>query len=130
VLLLYVALGSAVGGVSRFVLGSAVQARTPGLLPAGTLAVNVIGSFLVAFVLRYAADTPAISPEARALLATGFCGGFTTFSAFSYETLRLVQEGDYGRAALNVFLNLVLSLMFAVAGFVAAQAVLDLRRRI
>ena len=129
-LLLYVALGSAIGGVSRFVIGSAVQERTPGLLPTGTLAVNVIGSFLVAFVLRYAADTPAISPEARALLATGFCGGFTTFSAFSYETLRLVQDGDYGKAALNVFLNLVLSLMFAVAGFVAAQAFLDLRRRI
>lgn len=129
-LLLLVALGSALGGVSRFVLSTVVQERTAGLLPVGTLMVNVIGSFLVAFLLRYAMETPALTPEARALLATGFCGGFTTFSAFSYETLRLAQDGDYGRAVLNVVLNLVLSLLFAVAGFIAAQALLDFRRRI
>lgn len=129
-LLLLVALGSAVGGVSRFVLSTVVQERTGSLLPMGTLMVNVIGSFVVAFLLRYAMETPALTPEARALLATGFCGGFTTFSAFSYETLRLAQDGDYGRAVLNVVLNLVLSLLFAVAGFIAAQALLDLRRRI
>jgi CrcB protein len=129
-LLLLVALGSALGGVSRFVLSTVVQERTAGLLPVGTLVVNVVGSFLVAFLLRYAMDSPSLTPEARALLATGFCGGFTTFSAFSYETLRLAQDGDYKRAVLNVVLNLVLSLLFAVAGFMAAQALLDLRRRI
>ena len=85
----YVALGSAVGGVARFALATIVQQRVGPDFPAGTLVVNVSGSLLLGFLLRYSLGTVAISPEVRALLTTGFCGGYTTFSTFSYETFTL-----------------------------------------
>src|SRR4051812_40935639 len=83
----YVALGGAVGSVIRYVVGVAVQSRSGLDFPAGTLLVNLTGSFLLGFLIHYALETPAITPELRGLLTTGFCGGYTTFSTFSYETV-------------------------------------------
>src|SRR5438105_9812919 len=94
----YVALGSAVGGVARFALATIVQQRVGPDFPAGTLVVNVSGSLLLGFLLRYSLGTVAISPEVRALLTTGFCGGYTTFSTFSYDTM-LLREAEEDRAA-------------------------------
>lgn len=124
----YVAVGGAVGSVTRFVVGGLIQQRMGGTFPLGTLLVNITGSFFLAFIFEYALTTPAISPEVRAMLTSGFCGGYTTFSTFSYETTRLMQDGDYRRAGLYVGLSILLSLAGAAAGFRLAREVLALRR--
>jgi CrcB protein len=123
----YVALGSAVGGVARVALGAFVQQRAAGAFPAGTLVVNVSGSLLLGFLLRYSLETPALTPEVRAMLTAGFCGGYTTFSTFSYETARLVEDGDYRRAALYVALSVLVSLAGTFLGFALARQLLALR---
>jgi fluoride exporter len=125
-----VALGGAAGSVARFGLSTAAQTRWSGALPVGTLLVNVTGSVLLGFILRYALDTPAVSPEMRALLTTGFCGGYTTFSTFSYETVALIEDGDWRRAALYVLLSLALSLAGVWLGMTLAREVLALRRMV
>jgi fluoride exporter len=127
-LIWYVMLGSAVGGGARFLLGTFIQTRTGSGFPIGTLVVNISGSLLLAFVFRYAAGS-SLSPEVRALLTTGFCGGYTTFSAFSWETLRLIEDGDYYRAAWYVGLSVIVSLAGAFAGIGLARELLDMRRR-
>lgn len=123
----YVALGSAVGGVARFGLASLIQQRVGPNFPVGTLVVNITGSFLLGLLLRYALATDAISPDVRALLTTGFCGGYTTFSTFTYDTVLLVEEGGHGRAALYVVLSVVLSLLGAWLGIAAARELITLR---
>jgi fluoride exporter len=125
-----VALGGAAGSVARFGLSTAAQTRWSGALPVGTLLVNVTGSVLLGFILRYALDTPAVSPEMRALLTTGFCGGYTTFSTFSYETVALIEDGDWRRAALYVLLSLAVSLAGVWLGMTLAREVLALRRTV
>ena len=94
-----VAIGAAVGGVSRYYLSLAVQQRLGASFPWGTLLINVTGSLLLGFLMRYALATPSVSVEMRLLLTTGFCGGYTTFSTFSYETATLIEDGQYQRAA-------------------------------
>ncbi len=123
----YVALGGAAGSVCRFVLGLFVQQRSGMAFPVGTLVVNLTGSFLLGFLVRYLLDIPAVSPEVRALLTTGFCGGYTTFSTFSYESAALIEDGDWRRAALYIGLSVVLALAGTFAGFAAARGILDLR---
>ena len=124
----YVALGSALGGASRYALATAIQLRTATAFPWGTLTVNVTGSLLLGFILRYALQTPAVSPEMRALLTVGFCGGYTTFSTFSYETVALLEDDDYRRAFAYVLLSVALSVAATFVGFVAAGALVGARR--
>jgi CrcB protein len=112
----WVAAGSAIGGVARFLASGLVHGQLGTGFPWGTLAVNVAGSFLIGF---YAAATGPdgrlyAGPVRRQFVMTGVCGGFTTFSVFSLETLLLVQGGDLPRAALNVGLSVV-SWLAAVA---------------
>jgi fluoride exporter len=123
----YVALGSAVGGVARFALATLVQQRVDPSFPVGTLIVNISGSLVLGFLFRYALGTDAISPEVRALLTTGFCGGYTTFSTFTYETMVLIEEGEVTRAATYVVLSVVLSLAGAWLGIMGARVLLAAR---
>lgn len=123
----YVAIGAAVGGMSRYGLAGFVQQRVGAGFPLATLIINVTGSFLLGFLMRYALTSGAVSPEARALLTTGFCGGYTTFSTFSYETVLLVEDGEYRRAALYVGLSVVLALAGTIAGLAAASKLLAVR---
>jgi len=123
----YVALGSAVGGVTRFAFAAFVQQRVGPNFPAGTLLVNITGSFLLGFLLRYALGTDAISPEVRALLTTGFCGGYTTFSTFTYDTMLLLEEGQSTRAGVYVLLSVLFSLAGTWLGILAARALLSAR---
>ena len=91
-------------------------------LPFGTLAVNVIGSFLLGLVMEGSLRSTLLSPEVRMGITTGFMGGFTTFSTFSYETVRLIEEGSLLQAGANILLNIVVCLLFAAVGiFVARQ---------
>jgi CrcB protein len=123
-MLLYVALGSAIGGVSRYLLGGLVQRMLDTAFPAGTLLVNVSGSFLLGAIIRYAFETPSITPEVRAFLTIGFCGGYTTFSTFSYETMALLEDGEWTRAGVYITASVVLSLMGTFLGFALARQVI------
>lgn len=124
----FVALGSALGGVARYLLGGLVQSASRGTFPAGTLVVNVTGCFLLGLIFRYAADSAAITPELRAMLTIGFCGGYTTFSTFSYETVRLIEDGEGARAALYVLLSVGLSVGATLLGLAAGRELVILRR--
>jgi len=124
----YVALGSAVGGVLRFLLGGWIQERAGTTFPVQTLLINVSGSFLLGLIQRYALDTTAISPEVRTLLTIGFCGGYTTFSTFSLETVRLLEDGDWRRAALYIGSSVVLCIGAAIAGVFLAKELMGWRR--
>ena len=129
-MLWYVAAGSALGGVTRFLLGGYVQRMVGASFPAGTLVVNVTGSFLLGFLLRYALGTASVTPEVRALLTTGFCGGYTTFSTFSYDAVTLAEDGSYARLALYVVASVLLSTAAAFLGVAAAREALALRERV
>ena len=123
-MLLYVALGSAIGGVSRYLLGGLVQRMLDTTFPAGTLLVNVTGSFLLGAIIRYALDTPSLTPEVRAFLTIGFCGGYTTFSTFSYETVALLEDGEWARAGVYITASVILSLIATFLGFALARQVI------
>jgi CrcB protein len=124
----YIALGGAVGSVLRFLLGGLIQQRVESGFPLGTLIINVSGSLLLGFLVEYALATPAISREIRALLTTGFCGGYTTFSTFSYESVRLIEGADYRRAGLYLVLSVAVSLAGTFAGLGLAREVMAVRR--
>ena len=126
----YVAVGSAVGGVARYLLGAFIQQRAGPSFPTGTLVVNVSGSFLLGLLLRYALGSEAISAELRAMLTIGFCGGYTTFSTFSFETAVLLEEGQHARAGLYLLASVVLSLVGVWLGFAAARELLAARSRL
>jgi CrcB protein len=125
----YVAFGSAVGGVARYLLGGWVQQRAGTTFPIQTLLINITGSFLLGFLQHYALETTAISPEVRTMLTIGFCGGYTTFSTFSFETARMLEDGDWRRAALYVTLSVTLTVAAAVLGIVAARELVALKQR-
>ena len=125
----FVALGSAIGGASRFLLSGLIQQRTGAEFPLGTLAINVTGSLLFGFLLRYALATSVITPNARALLTTGFCGGYTTFSTFTYETVTLLLDGEYRRAALYMLLSVGVGLIAMLCGLALAGQLLTVRER-
>jgi CrcB protein len=125
-MLWYIAAGSALGGVSRYLIGGVVQRLFDTTFPAGTLVVNLTGSFLLGFFLRFALDTPALTPELRAFLTIGFCGGYTTFSTFSYETVALLEDGEWVRAAMYAGLSVLLALGATILGFLAARGILAL----
>ena len=111
----YVAVGSAVGGLARYVVGEWFRLRVDMLprssvlaFPLGTVVVNVTGSFLLGFLV-VAIDRHPHAHDLRLLLAVGLCGGYTTFSAFSFETMGLLETGSAGLAALNVGASLLLA---------------------
>lgn len=116
---LLIAVGSGVGGVLRYLV-SGLVARTLGeVFPLGTLAVNVLGSFVIGlFVALTGPDGRLlIDPRLRQAFTLGVCGGFTTFSSFSMQTLALLQDGEWELAALNVVASLVLCLLAVWAGW-------------
>ncbi|MCC6316492.1 MAG: fluoride efflux transporter CrcB [Gemmatimonadaceae bacterium] len=115
-ILLAVAIGSATGGVARYVLSGAIQSRQTAAFPSGTLVVNIVGSLILGALWKHAATNPQLSPELRVLLGAGFCGGFTTFSTFSVETLDLLQNGTPWRAASYVMLSITTGLLAATLG--------------
>jgi CrcB protein len=116
--------------MGRYLLGGLVQRAVGGTFPFGTLVINVTGSFLLGAILRYGVDTPTLTPELRAFLTVGFCGGYTTFSTFSYEAVALLEDGEWSRASLYVALSLLLSLIATFLGFVAARELIRLREHV
>ena len=113
-----VVLGAMVGAPLRYLVDRAVQAKHDSVFPWGTFTVNVAGSLLLGFVAGLPADSAW-----TALLGTGFCGALTTYSTFSYETLRLTQDGFRFYALVNVVASVVAGLGAAGVGLLLAQAI-------
>jgi fluoride exporter len=114
-----VAVGGAIGSVARFWMTGAMTAVTGGRFPWGTLLINIIGAFIIGGVAGVTL-TPArmgIHPDIRIFLMTGICGGFTTFSAFSLQTLELIQTGDVIPAAFYAVASVALCLLAVWGGW-------------
>jgi CrcB protein len=120
---LLVTLGGALGSGARYLLGNFAQGVAGSGFPLGTLVVNVIGSFLICAIMHLGTGANLISPTLRLFLTTGLMGGFTTYSAFDYETYRYTQQGAYALAALNVGLTLVACFAAGAAGDAVSKLV-------
>jgi CrcB protein len=119
---LLIAIGSALGGVGRYWVSGFVAERVGETFPWGTLVVNVAGSALIGLLAAWSDSARVGLPaEARQFLMVGVLGGFTTFSSFSLQTLRLLQDGDWLRAAANVLLSVVVCLAAVAAGYRLAR---------
>ena len=119
-----VALGGALGSVSRFLVGPAIQRAFGFTFPFGTLFINILGSFILGIVAEIALEGGSLSPGSRAFIGIGFCGGFTTFSAFSLETVALFEGGQVGRAGAYIMASVALSVAATWLGLIAARQIL------
>jgi fluoride exporter len=120
---LAVAAGGAIGSLARFWLAAAMTALTGPRFPWGTLLINVLGSGIIGLVaaVTLAPARVALHPDLRVFLMVGMCGGFTTFSAFSLQTLELLQAGDTGSAAFYVGGSVVLCLVAVWCGWLLGR---------
>ncbi len=122
-MLAYIALGGLLGTLARYGLQGWIQPKS-GAFPLGTLAINLIGSFAIGLIIRFATGSTVVSPELRGGLTIGFCGAFTTMSTFAYETTALLGDGDYWRAGLYMGGTIVGSLAAVVLGTALANKLL------
>jgi CrcB protein len=124
VIYLWVALGAAIGGVARYWCSGVAARLGAELFPWGTLFINVSGSALIGFLFTFTGPEGRllVRPETRMFLMTGFCGGYTTFSTFSLETLRLIQDRQWSYAAWNVLGSVFLCLAGVWLGHQIAAA--------
>ncbi len=119
--LIYIGIFGGFGCVARYLASGWIYQLAGRNLPYGTLAVNIVGSFLLGLLMTFGVRSVLFSPEVRIGLTVGFMGGFTTFSTFSYETLRLLEDGSFWQAGMNILLNIVLCLLFALLGVLVAR---------
>jgi CrcB protein len=113
--------GGALGSLIRFYTSGVAQKYVSNGFPIGTLIVNLIGSFIIGLLWGVLENQPA--NNLRLFLFIGILGGFTTFSAYSMETLNLFREGNFKFAFLNIFLNNLFGILLALAGFLVAKAI-------
>jgi CrcB protein len=125
----WVMLGSALGGAARYAMAELAASHIAGTFPWGTLIVNVTGSFVIGFfsTLTGPDGRVFVGTEGRQFVMTGICGGYTTFSSFSLQTLNLVRDGEMSSAGANIALSVLLCLMSVWAGHAAASALNQLK---
>lgn len=121
---LWIGLGSALGGMGRYWCSGLVARSAGQVFPWGTITVNVLGSLAIGFLATWlsADGRMLVAPDTRAFLMIGVCGGYTTFSSFSLETLNLVRDGEWSWAAANVLLSVFLCLFAVWLGHIGATA--------
>ena len=117
-------IGGALGALSRFFVSSFVNKILGMDFPAGTLAVNTIGSFILVFFTVLTIEKLSIDPLWRMFFAVGFLGAFTTFSTFSYETIALFQDGEYLKGTVNIILNNFFAVGAGLGGFFLARSMI------
>ncbi len=120
--LVIIALGGALGAVSRFLMGNAVSKAVGSALPYGTFVINLVGCFAMGLLMTIIVDRELLPAAWRLFLCVGFLGGFTTFSSFGYEALMLLTEGRLLAALTYVSGSIVLGLAAAAAGVLCARA--------
>jgi CrcB protein len=117
-----IALGSVGGANLRYFVSDWLAKHYSASFPYGTMLVNASGSLIIGFFLIWTSERVLASPELRLLVAVGFCGSYTTFSSYSFETLRMIQEGHIGAAGTNFLVNNMLSLACVLLGATLARA--------
>jgi CrcB protein len=120
---IYLAVGGVIGTLARAGFGVWIYSWAGTYLPWGTFVINLLGSFFLGF-LSQAFQIAPVSPEVRSLLTVGFCGAFTTFSTFSFETVALIQEGALLRAALYAFGSIGFGVLAIIGGMTLATGTL------
>ena len=118
-----VAIGAAFGGILRYWSANIIQKFFPFVFPYGTLFVNFFGSLILGFTLFYFDARDLLSHQMKIFLAIGFCGSFTTFSAFSYETVALLRDSEILIGLLNIFFNIFFSIFAVVLSYIIAKLI-------
>jgi fluoride exporter len=118
---LAISLGAIVGANARYLISRFTAKTFNPSFPYGTLVINVAGSFLAGFFMIWATERVLIDPRWRLLIVVGFCGGFTTFSSYAYESMAYFQQGQWTLMLTNVLANNLLCLAAAVAGMGLAR---------
>ncbi|MCF1423085.1 fluoride efflux transporter CrcB [Mangrovimonas futianensis] len=108
-------LGGGLGSVLRFLIGKFLNSSETGI-PYGTFAANILGSLLIGLILGYASKNNGLSHEQTLLMATGFCGGFTTFSTFAYENHVFLKTGDFTSFAIYTIASFIIGFLAVFAG--------------
>jgi CrcB protein len=124
---IYICLGGAIGTGLRYLTGVLAIRWLGGDFPYGTLIVNVVGSFLIGLIQQVGVTSPLIPEATRLFLTVGIMGGLTTYSSFSYETLRLAQLGAWGQAWVNVLVTTALCLGVCFLGIAVGRAIVESR---
>ena len=121
--LILVGVGSCIGGIARYLTQLLVQKHYPSSIPFGTLTVNISGCFIIGILYALADRGNMLSPAMRLLLATGFCGGFTTFSSFAYENISLMRDGEFLYTSLYILLSVVIGLLAVWLGILLIKLI-------
>lgn len=126
---LWIALGSALGGIARYWVSGFVASHIGETFPFGTLTANVTGSFVIGFFATLTAPDGRLflSSDTRQFVMMGICGGYTTFSSFSLQTLALARDGEWTWAGLNVLASVALCLVAVWLGHMAASSINQLK---
>jgi fluoride exporter len=118
---LLVGIGGFFGSIARYATSRSIDIKLNSIFPYGTMAVNIIGSFILGMVIAWASKRSVGVENLRLLLATGFCGGFTTFSAFALENLNMVQQRMIGSALLYALISLILGAVAVYTGILIVK---------
>ncbi len=110
-----IGIGSFIGGVLRYLMSLTIQSKVLSTFPFGTLTVNILGSFIIGIIFGLS-EKFNLAPEWRLFLATGICGGFTTFSSFSLETMTMLQEGQYLYGGSYITFSILFGLLAVFLG--------------
>ena len=121
--ILWVGLGGFLGAIARYLLASAIVERWGGIFPWGILIVNLTGSFILGFFMAFAQSRSWIQPNFRLLFAVGIVGGYTTFSTFTYDSVRLALDGKLLLATTNVSASVLLGCLAVMAGIIVGGRV-------
>lgn len=121
--ILWISLGAILGANMRYLIARASQNYFSPSIPFGTLIVNITGSFILGLFLAWAADRVFVDPRWKFFIVIGFCGAYTTFSSYSFETISLMEQSKYGLAAFNFFSNNLFCLLATVAGIALAKMI-------
>lgn len=114
--------GGAAGSSLRFVLSHLIQSQSTSGFPFGTLLVNLVGCYIIGILIGTSIHAPAkMNDNTRLLLATGFCGGFTTFSAFSAESMALIDKSEFGLAVTYIAASVILGLSATFLGILTSK---------